>query len=62
MKEINKGTSEEDTFTPTYNAATGMTIDQDPSYKYERRESYKKNAIDKYGSLSNARNFYKSRN
>jgi hypothetical protein len=57
-----QGPSKEDTFTPTYNAATGFTIDQDPTYDYNKRESYKKNAISKYGSLSKARAAYKSPN
>ena len=43
------------TSTRTYNAATGLTIDQDPTYDYNKREIYKANAINKYGSLEAAR-------
>jgi len=38
-----------------YNAATGLTIDQDPTYNYEKRKTYNTNAIDKYGSLEKSR-------
>ena len=40
-------------FTKTYNAATGQS--NDPYYNPERSESYKKNAIAKYGSLEESR-------
>ena len=43
------------TSTRTYNAATGLTIDQDPTYDYNKREIYKANAINKYGSLEAVR-------
>jgi len=49
-----------DVFTKTYNAATGKTIDEDPFYNYKKRNQYAANAIEKYGSLENARNAYKN--
>lgn len=41
--------------TKTYNAATGLTAEQDPTYNYEKRETYNANAMSEYGSLENAR-------
>ena len=43
------------TSTRAYNAATGLTVYQDPTYNYEKRETYNANAISEYGSLENAR-------
>ena len=43
-------------FTETYNAATGSY--NDPYYNPKKAESYKKNAIAKYGSLEKAREAY----
>ena len=43
-------------FTETYNAATGQS--NDPYYNPKKAESYKKNAIAKYGSLEKAREAY----
>jgi len=43
------------TSTRTYNAATGLTIDKDPSYNYDKRETYNANAIKQHGSLEAAR-------
>ena len=41
--------------TRTYNAATGLTTEQDPTYNYDKRHIYNANAIETYGSLENAR-------
>jgi hypothetical protein len=38
-----------------YNAATGLTVDQDPTYDYEKRKTYNANAIDQFGSLEKSR-------
>ena len=54
-KQIDPNTS-----TRTYNAATGLNIDQDPTYNYDKREIYNANAIKKYGSLKAARESKKS--
>lgn len=46
-----------------YNAATGLTIDQDPTYNYEKRNTYNTNAINEYGSLRASREaLYNQRN
>ena len=47
--------------TRTYNAATGLTTEQDPTYNYEKRETYNANAIKQYGSLENARKALRSK-
>ena len=41
--------------TRVYNAATGLTVDQDPTYNYEKRNTYNANAISEYGSLEKSR-------
>ena len=43
-------------FTETYNAATGQS--NDPYYNPQKAESYKNNAITKYGSLEESRKAY----
>ena len=48
------------TSTRTYNAATGLTIDQDPTYNYDKREIYNANAISEYGSLEKSRKALKN--
>ena len=58
-------------FTRNYNAATGITHEftQDdggnsvtPGYDFRKAEQYKKNAINKYGSLEASRKHYNSIN
>lgn len=47
--------------TRTYNAATGLNIDQDPTYNYEKREQYNANAIKEHGSLEAARKAFRNK-
>ncbi len=56
-KKLTKMPSERDpnVSTRAYNAATGLTIYQDPTYDYEKRNTYNANAISEYGSLEESR-------
>ena len=46
-----------------YNAATGLTINEDPTYNYKKASQYEANAIQQYGSLEAARKaLYNKRN
>jgi hypothetical protein len=38
-----------------YNAATGLTINEDPTYNYKKASQYEANAIQQHGSLEAAR-------
>ena len=46
-----------------YNAATGLTINEDPTYNYKKASQYEANAIQQHGSLEAARKaLYNKRN
>jgi hypothetical protein len=46
-----------------YNAATGLSINEDPTYNYKKASLYEANAIRQYGSLEAARKaLYNKRN
>lgn len=46
-----------------YNAATGLSINEDPTYNYKKAPQYEANAIQQYGSLEAARKaLYNKRN
>ena len=46
-----------------YNAATGLSINEDPTYNYKKASQYEANAIQQYGSLEAARKaLYNKRN
>ena len=49
--------------TRIYNAATGLSINEDPTYNYKKASQYEANAIQQYGSLEAARKaLYNKRN
>ena len=49
--------------TRVYNAATGLTINEDPTYNYKKASQYEANAIQQYGSLEASRKaLYNKRN